>query len=107
MDVTFTQLIITLLASMLSGIFASLFSYKKNKKAELARREEKAQDNLRLELKDLQIKLYKLEKDLDEWKDKYYEAIQELISLKAELENALTTLSHIEMHEDLDSEYLK
>lgn len=102
MDVTFTQLIITLLASMLSGIFASLFSYKKNKKAELARREEKAQDNLRLELKDLQIKLYKLEKDLDEWKDKYYEALQELIKVRAELEDTLIKLTHAETHIELE-----
>ena len=102
MDVTFTQLTITLLASMLSGIFASLFSYKKNKKAELARREEKAQDNLRLELKDLQIKLYKLEKDLDEWKDKYYEALQELIKVRAELEDTLIKLTHAETHIELE-----
>ena len=102
MDVTFIQLIITLLASMLSGIFASLFLYKKNKKAEIARREEKAQDNLRLELKDLQIKLYKLEKDLDEWKDKYYEALQELIKVRAELEDTLIKLTHAETHIELE-----
>jgi hypothetical protein len=60
-----------------------------------------------MEVKDLKIDLYKLEKELTEWKDKYYDAIQELITLKGELENALNMLNHIEMHEDMDSEYLK
>lgn len=102
MSITTSQIIITLLASMLSGLFASLFSYKKNKKAEALRREEKAQDNLRIELKDLQIKLYKLEKDLDEWKDKYYDALQELIKVRAELEDTLIKLTHAEIHIDLE-----
>ena len=102
MSITTSQIIITLLASMLSGLFASLFSYKKNKKAESLRREEKARDNLRIELKDLQIKLYKLEKDLDEWKDKYYDALQELIKVRAELEDTLIRLTHAEVHTDLE-----
>jgi peptidoglycan hydrolase CwlO-like protein len=102
MEVTFAQIIITVLASMLSGLFASLISHKKNKKAELARIEEKAQDNLKLELKDLQIKLYRLEKDLDEWKSKYYDALQELIQVKAELEDTLIRLTHAEVHIDLE-----
>jgi peptidoglycan hydrolase CwlO-like protein len=102
MEVTFAQIIITVLASMLSGLFASLISHKKNKKAEIARLEEKAQDNLKLELKDLQIKLYRLEKDLDEWKNKYYDALQELIQVKAELEDTLIRLTHAEVHIDLE-----
>ena len=102
MEVTFAQIIITVLASMLSGLFASLISHKKNKKAEIARLEEKAQDNLKLELKDLQIKLYRLEKDLDEWKSKYYDALQELIQVKAELEDTLIRLTHAEVHIDLE-----
>jgi peptidoglycan hydrolase CwlO-like protein len=102
MEVTFAQIIITVLASMLSGLFASLISHNKNKKAELARLEEKAQDNLKLELKDLQIKLYRLEKDLDEWKSKYYDALQELIQVKAELEDTLIRLTHAEVHIDLE-----
>jgi hypothetical protein len=60
-----------------------------------------------MEVKELKIELYKLEKELTEWKDKYYDAVQELITLKGELENALNMLNHIEMHEDMDSEYLK
>jgi peptidoglycan hydrolase CwlO-like protein len=102
MEVTFAQITITVLASMLSGLFASLISHKKNKKAEIARLEEKAQDNLKLELKDLQIKLYRLEKDLDEWKSKYYDALQELIQVKAELEDTLIRLTHAEIHIDLE-----
>jgi hypothetical protein len=41
----------------------------------------------------------KLEKDLTEWRDRYYEALQELIEVKAELEDTLIKLNHIVMHE--------
>jgi hypothetical protein len=37
---------------------------------------------------------------LSEWKDKYFEAIQELIKVKSELEGTMLRLTHIEMHED-------
>jgi hypothetical protein len=43
-----------------------------------------------------------LEKDLNEWKDKYFEALQELIRVKAEVEGTLLKLTHIEMHSDGD-----
>ena len=55
----------------------------------------------------LKIQLYQLERDLTEWKDKYYSAIQQLIEVKAELENALAQLNIIEMHEELDYELEK
>jgi hypothetical protein len=35
---------------------------------------------------------------LDEWKDKYYEALQELISVRAELEDTLIKLTHVQIH---------
>jgi uncharacterized protein YlxW (UPF0749 family) len=89
---------ITILISILSGFGTALFASIKEKKKEAARKHEKIQSDLKLELKDLEIKLYQLEKDLHEWKDKYYEAIQELIAVKAELENTLIKLSHIEIH---------
>ena len=38
--------------------------------------------------------------DLDEWRNKYYEALQELIEVKAELEKTLINLTHIVHHED-------
>ncbi len=53
-----------------------------------------------MDLKDLQIKLYKLEKDLSEWKDKYYSTIQELISVRAELEETLIKLSLIHLENE-------
>jgi non-homologous end joining protein Ku len=93
-----TQIIITILASISSGLIGVLFNYKREKKKEQVRRQEKLHDGLLIELKDLQIKLYKLEKDLDEWKDKYYEALQELIHVKADLEESLLKLEHVEIH---------
>lgn len=93
-------LIITLISAFTSGIGVAIFNLIKDNKKELQRRKEKEQDLLKIDLKDLQIKLYKVEKDLNEWKEKYYKAIQELIEVKAELEQTLIKLTHIEIHED-------
>jgi len=97
-----TQLTITILAAASSGLIGVLFNYKKEKKKEAVRLAEKLHDGLLIELKDLQIKLYKLEKDLDEWKQKYYEALQELIHVKADLEESLLKLGHIDIHFEHD-----
>jgi septal ring factor EnvC (AmiA/AmiB activator) len=107
MEINYVTVVLSLLAAILSGMGTAIIAGLRDSKKEKIRREERDKDHLKMEVKDLKIELYKLEKELTEWKDKYYEAIQELISLKSELENALTMLSHIEMHEDLDSEYLK
>lgn len=107
MDINYVTVVLSLLAAILSGMGTAIIAGLRDSKKEKIRREERDKDHLKMEVKDLKIELYKLEKELTEWKDKYYEAIQELISLKAELENALTMINHIEMHEDLDSEYLK
>ena len=93
------SVIIVIAASILSGIGTALVNGIKEAKREKNRRVEREQDMLKMELKDLEIKLYKLEKDLTEWRDKYYEALQELIEVKAELENTLIKLTHIVMHE--------
>jgi peptidoglycan hydrolase CwlO-like protein len=102
MNVSLTQIIITLFAALISGMGTAVVNSIKFKKTERKRAEEKARDELQIELKDLQIKLYKLEKDLNEWKDKYFEALQELIRVKAELEGTMLKLTHIEMHSDED-----
>jgi len=102
MNITPTQIVLTIFASLMSGLLTAIYNNRRNKKIELKRLEEKAQTDLKIELKDLQIKLYKLEKDLDEWKGKYYEALQELIAVKAELEDTLLRLTHIEIHTELD-----
>ena len=92
------QILLTLIASIFSGALGVFFNYKKEKKKESIRAAEKIHDGLLIELKDLQIKLYKLEKDLDEWKQKYYDTLQELISVKAELEESLLKIGHIQIH---------
>ena len=94
------SVIIVIIASILSGMGTALVSGLKESKREKIRRTEREQDMLKMELKDLEIKLYKLEKDLVEWRDKYYEALQELIEVKSELENTLIKLTHIAHHED-------
>ena len=95
-----TALILTIAASLLSGLATGVVANIRDHKKEIKRRVEKEQDLLKLDLKDLEIKLYKVEKDLDEWKNKYYEALQELIEVKAELEKTLINLTHIVHHED-------
>ena len=98
MQISFAEIIVAILAALLSGLGTGIIAGLRERKREKVRKEEKAQDNLKIELRDLQMKLYKLERDLDEWKDKYYEAIQELIAVKAELEETLIRLSHVKIH---------
>ena len=92
------SVIIVIVASILSGMGTALVAEIKESKREKVRQAEREQDMLRMELKDLEIKLYKLEKDLIEWRDKYYAAVQELIEVKAELEDTLIKLNHIVLH---------
>lgn len=97
--------ILVALIGILSGGFATaVYAGRKEEKLERIRLAEKAQDQLKIDIKDLKIQLYKMEKELTEWKDKYYLAIQELIEIKGELEHALISLSHAEMHVDFDLE---
>jgi hypothetical protein len=100
MKLSILNIAIAIVTSLFSGFATAYFSNIKHRKIEQIRQHEKQNDLLRIDLRDLQIDLYKLEKDLSEWKDKYYEAIQELISVRAELEITLIKLTHAGMHED-------
>jgi septal ring factor EnvC (AmiA/AmiB activator) len=93
-----------LFAATLSGMGTAIIAGLRDSKKEKRRQAEREQDHLKLEIKDLKIELYKLEKELTEWKDKYYNSIQELIQVKSELENALVQLNIIEFKE-VDSEF--
>ena len=89
------------MASILSGAGTAIIAILNENKKEKIRQNEKARDDLRSDLKDLQIKLYQLEKDLTYWKDKYYSTIQELIAVRSELEEAVINLSLIHLaHEE-------
>jgi len=81
-----------------SGLGTAIYASRQEKRKETIREAERYQDHLKLELKDLKIQLYQLEKDLTEWKDKYYSTVQDLISVKAELEETLVKLSIVDMH---------
>ena len=100
----YTSVILAISAAVLSGMGTAIVAGLKENKREKTRRQEREQDHLKLEIKDLKIELYKLEKELTDWKDKYYSSIQELIQVKSELENALVQLNIIEL-QDVDSEY--
>ena len=104
MSVDLTTVIISISAAILSGFGARLMSSFSEKKREEVRRQERYQDQLKLDLKDLKIQLYQVEKDLNEWKDKYYKAIQDLIEMKSELDSVINQLNHLEYHEMLDTE---
>ena len=96
-----TVALLAIISAAISGIGVAVVNGLQENKRDKVRRQEREQDQLRIELKDLQIKLYKLERDLDSWKDKYYNAIQELIEVKSELEETLIKLSLIHIaHED-------
>jgi septal ring factor EnvC (AmiA/AmiB activator) len=100
----YTSVVLAISAAILSGMGTALIAGYRDNKKEKIRQQEREQDHLKLELKDLKIELYRLEKELTEWKDKYYNAIQELIGVKSELENALVQLNIVELR-DLDSEF--
>jgi len=102
MNISLYQILITLFAASISGLFTAYINSKRLKKEKIAQAADKAHDQLLIEIKDLQIKLYKLEKDLSEWKDKYFEALQELIKVKAELEGTMLKLTHVELHSNED-----
>ena len=104
MDMNIYSISVAIIASAISGLATAMFASFKDRKKEQNRQVEREQDHLKMEIKDLKIQLYQLEKDLTEWKDKYYSAIQQLIDVKSELENALSQLNIVEMQQ-LDSEF--
>ena len=104
MEITYITIVVSILAATLSGFATALVNGFIDAKKEKNRREEKEKDQLRLDMKDLKIELYQLEKELTEWKDKYYKAIQDLIEMKSELDNVINQLNHLEYHEMLDTE---
>ena len=96
MSMDYTAIIIAISAAILSGMGTAIIAGLKENKREKVRKHEREQDQLKLEVKDLKIELYKIERELTEWKDKYYNAIQELIGVKAELEETLLKLTFID-----------
>ena len=109
MNLDYTAVVIAILAAILSGMGTAIIAGFRDNKKEKIRRAERDQDHLKLEVKDLKIELYKIERELTEWKDKYYNTIQELIGVKAELEETMLKLSYIDHHidelESLDREF--
>ena len=88
-----TTIIFSISAAILSGMGTAIISGIRESKREKTRQAEREHDHLKLELKDLKIQLYQVERDLNIWKDKYYNAIQELIVVRAELEETLIKIS--------------
>ena len=104
MEISYITIVVSILAASLSGFGTAVVAGIRDGKKEKSRREEKEKDQLRLDIKDLKIELYQLEKELTEWKDKYYKAIQDLIEMRSELDSVMNQLNHIEYHEMLDTE---
>ena len=100
MEINYLSVLMAISAALLSGMGTAFVAGFRENKKEKVRQTERDQDLLKMDLKDLKIELYKIEKELNEWKDKYYNAIQELIGIKAELEATLIELSHFEHHRD-------
>ncbi len=101
MNIDSTAIVIALAASILSGMGTAIIAGRIELKKEQARKIERYQDNLKLELKDLKINLYEIEKELDAWKQKYYDAVQQLIEVKSELEDTLIKLSLIHLESEM------
>jgi peptidoglycan hydrolase CwlO-like protein len=109
MNLDYPAVVIAVLAAILSGMGTAVIAGLRDNRKEKIRKAERDQDHLKLEVKDLKIELYKIERELTEWKDKYYNTIQELIAVKSELEETMLKLSfidhHIENLEALDREF--
>ena len=109
MILDYTAIVIAILAAVLSGMGTAIIAGIKESKREKVRQSEREQDHLKLEVKDLKIELYKIERELTEWKDKYYNTIQELIAVRAELEETMMKFTYIDHHlgdlEELDREF--
>jgi septal ring factor EnvC (AmiA/AmiB activator) len=99
MNLDLTTIIIAISAAILSGMGTAIIAGISDNKKEKNRQIEREQDHLKIELKDLKIELYQLEKELTEWKDKYYSTLQDLIVVKSELENALRELEDLDFPE--------
>jgi len=99
MNLDLTTIIIAISAAILSGMGTAIIAGISDNKKEKNRQIEREQDHLKIELKDLKIELYQLEKELTEWKDKYYSTLQDLIVVKSELENALRQLEDLDFPE--------
>jgi hypothetical protein len=99
MNLDLTTIIIAISAAILSGMGTAIIAGVSDNKKEKNRQIEREQDHLKIELKDLKIELYQLEKEITEWKDKYYSTLQELIMVKSELENALRELTDLDFPE--------
>ena len=104
MQISYITILVSILAASLSGFGTAIIAGIRDAKKERIRREEREKDQLRLDIKDLKIELYQLEKELTEWKDKYYKAIQDLIEMRSELDSVMNQLNHLEYHEMLDTE---
>ena len=100
MEINYISILIAISAALVSGMGTAIIASFRDSKKEQRRQIERDQDLLKMDLKDLKIELYKIEKELNEWKDKYYTAIQELIGIKAELEATMIELAHFEHHSD-------
>ena len=93
MTLDYNAIILAVSAAILSGMGTAIVAGIKEEKREKTRKQERYQDQLKMDLKDLKIQLYQVERDLTEWKDKYYSTVQELIGVKAELEEALIKIN--------------
>lgn len=100
MNLDLTTIIIAISAAILSGMGTAIIAGVNESRKEKNRQAEREQDLLKIELKDLKIELYQLEKALTEWKDKYYTVLQDLIMVKSELENALRELTDLDLPEN-------
>ncbi len=72
MSMDYTAIILAISAAVLSGMGTAIIAGIRDNKKEKVRQQEREQDHLKMEVKDLKISLYKIERELTEWKDKYY-----------------------------------
>jgi len=67
MSMDYTAIILAISAAVLSGMGTAIIAGIRDNKKEKVRQQEREQDHLKMEVKDLKISLYKIERELTEW----------------------------------------
>ena len=96
MDENLLKAVYALIGAILMFLLNIGWESKRNRRI----KEELGKEKQANEIKDLKLQLHQLEKDLAEWKDKYYQTVQDLLDIKLEFQKALMSMEIDKINED-------
>lgn len=92
MNLEFSQAWIALLGTIFGGAGFKIIEHWLSRNQRTDDTATKLRDELREEVKSLREELRKVEADLDTWRGKYYELMEQFLAVRADLETALRTI---------------